>query len=212
MRNAAYDEFVAIRHDLERRVTDLLAHVLSIPADDYYVGRLAGALSMLIALPYSSGIGETLHHRLKAAHKLNRSRRTPCGCGTLKSCHVEGVSVPELLSELARDPELRFSEWDFEVAQAAVARRPTSPRQAPVAYDRDGLDRAILALLTSTTEGLTVSEMLEQVGHPDATSHRLGARLSSMKRRGVVTDWTFTDDWYMTRVWEIATGATGAPS
>ncbi len=129
---------------MELEVTELLAHALSEELNDFYVGRLAGALRMLNRLPYSRGTGEALHHRLKAAHKLNRSLGRPCGCGKLRSCQVPGISVPELIDELARDPGLNLDDWSIEVALNAVAPREPAPRDPPSDYDREGLEREIL--------------------------------------------------------------------
>ncbi len=204
MRDAAYDEFVSVRGTLQMEVTELLAHALSAGWNDFYVGRLAGGLRMLNRLPYSRGTGEPLHYQLKAAHKLNRLRGRPCGCGKLRSCEVPGVSVTKLIAELARDPGLRINAWDIEVALEAVTPRKSAPRRPAADYDREGLEREILQVLGAAgPDGLAAADIQEKLTHRDATTHRVGARLSSLKQRNRISDWAWRDGRFEQRVWQL---------
>lgn len=210
MRGAAWDEFVGIRRQLDDALAALLADALRHPLTGweaaFRTGRVAGALRMSLALPHSRGAGETLHYRLKDAHLINRRAGHPCGCGHLKACTVDGVDALALLRYVARDVGLDLDDDAIEFALQGVAPRVSSPRPRAADYDREGLDRAIVGALTTDGEdGMSTAEILEVLReHPDATSARIGARLSLMKRDGRVDDWTFDDGVWRRRVWELA--------
>ncbi len=202
MRDAAHEP-VSLRVALQLEVTELLAHALSAEWNDFDAGRLAGALRKLNGLPHSRGTGEALQYGLKAAHKRNRLLRRPCGCGKFRSCQLPGVSVTKLIAELARDPGLQISGWDIAVALEAVTPRKSAPRCAPADYDREGLEREILEVLRAAPDGLAAAAIQDKLTHPDATSHRIGGRLSSLKQRKRISDWAWRDGLFEQRVWQL---------
>jgi hypothetical protein len=199
LRDAAWSESVEIRRGFDDTLATFLADALRHPLTGweaaFRVGRVAGALRTSLALPCGRGVGETLHYRLKEAHAINRRSGYPCGCGHLKACTVDGVDARAVLLFVARDVGLGLDEDAIEFALQGVAPRTPSARPRAADYDREGLDRAIIgALTTDGDDGMTTAEVLELLrDNPDATSARIGARLSLMKRDGVVTDWTFDD-------------------
>lgn len=117
MRNDAWAEFVGIREDQRAMFTTLMARYLSGLTDERMVGRLAGALHMLSALPYAGSAEDDLHFTIEKAHHVNRRAGRPCGCGTRKRCHLDGVDLDALRATLAQsDPGLRLEtdagdEW-----------------------------------------------------------------------------------------------------
>jgi len=216
VRNDTWNAFVEIRRDLDRVLAELLAdalgHSLTDPLAGVRVGRVIGALRMSSALPHNRGAGETLQHRLKEAHQINRRAGWPCGCGTLRACEVEGVDARSLLEAVACDLELRLDDWQIELALSGIAPRTREAVARPRAdYDREGLDAALLTALAVGDEGgMTAGELLEAVeGQGEATSARIGARLRVLRGGGLVTDWTFDDGPFERRVWELTAPTRG---
>lgn len=210
VRNDTWQEFVRLRAQLDAVLTELLADALGHPLDDRVadirVGRVIGALRVILELPHAQGVGETLRYRLKAAHELNRRGAYPCGCGKLKACSVDGVDARSLLDAIACDPVLHLDDWQISTALAGVEPAgPRGPALPPADYDRVGLDEAIVAALAAGgEEGMTAAELLDVLGEEvDVTSSRIGARLRGLRTRGLVTDWTFEDGRFERRVWEL---------
>lgn len=117
VKNDAWAAFTGIRDDCRRAFADILATYLGGDRRERVIGAVAGALHVLVALPYSGGVADEVRRGLPAAHRANRSEGHPCGCRKYKRCVIDEIGPRELLMAIGRDGSMFDDLYPEDIAE-----------------------------------------------------------------------------------------------